>query len=506
MKNIIKSFFLIAVVLMITTSCNKFLEKNPGDVISSGTFWKTEEDVQKGLSGVYSRLRGGYYSYTKVFLEGYSDNGYTRLITSFLDMSKGVVNSTNVPSAFFTGPYNGIASCNYFLENIDNAPVSTDLKNKVKGEVRFLRALFYFDLVQAYGGVPLYKVEPNTVEEAKIAASPKADVLAFVHEDLDFAISNLPDIAYTGHAVKGSAMALKGKVLLFEQKWNESANILQQVINGGKFSINSSYSDLFITATQRNNPEIMFSTMYLAPNSTHSGSGEGLETEVGWYGAVTLYQTLADEYECIDGKPISSSPLFNPDDPYINRDPRMDITLKLPGEKFINPNGSEQTYPEQQTPFVMQKYLDLTHLPFSRDISAVKTDVNIIHIRYADVLLMYAEAKNEATGPDATVYDAINKVRQRLQVNLPPVDETIYNSQDALREYIRHERRVEFACEGLRYFDLKRWNIMDEKLKAVFNPPPYVPLSLSFGEKNNVLPFPQSELERNPQLEQNKDY
>jgi len=385
--------------------------------------------------------------------------------------------------------------------------MADDAKNQYKGEVRFLRGMFYFDLVQAFGDVPMYKTAPKTVEESKVPASPKADVLAFVHEDLDFAIANLPDMPYTGHAVKGAAMALKGRVLLFEQKWAEAASILQQIISGGKFSISASYSGLFLTASQQNNPEIMFSTTYLAPNLVHSSSGEGLETEVGWYGSIGVYTSLADDYECTDGKPISSSPLYNPAEPYKNRDPRMDITLKVPGEKYLLPNGSEfQNSDQVQTPYLMQKYLDLTHLPFSRDISAAKTDQNIIHIRYADVLLMYAEAQNEATGPDASVYNAINLVRQRSQVNLPPVDEVMYGTQTALREYIRHERRVEFACEGLRYFDLKRWNIMAERLASVSNPIPYPPVTLAFGEKNNVLPFPQSEIDKNTELDQKDGY
>ncbi|MFV0607060.1 MAG: RagB/SusD family nutrient uptake outer membrane protein [Niabella sp.] len=461
-----------------------------------------------GLAGVYSKLNSNsYYNYTKVFLEGYSDNGYTFLIQAFLDMTKGTVNAANIPPGLFNGPYSGIAACNYFMANIDKVNADETIKNQYKGEVQFLRAMYYFDLVQAFGGAPLYKEEPKTVEEAKVPASSEGEILAFVHEDLDFAIANLPNTRYSGHAVRGSAQALKGKVLLFEKKWSEAATLLKQIIDGGIFDIAPSYSGLFLTATQLRNPEIMFSTTYLAPNLTHSASGEGLETEVGWYGAVGVYQSMADEYECTDGKSITSSPLYNPADPYENRDPRMDITLKLPNEEYLYPDGTVFVkYPLQETPFMMQKYLDMTHFPFSRDISSVKTDVNIIHIRYADVLLMYAEAQNEASGPDATVYNAINKVRGRAEVGLPPVDQILYGNKVSLREYIRHERRVEFCCEGLRYFDLKRWGIMDEMLKKVKNPAPYIQLSLAFGEKNNVLPFPQSEIDKNPALQQNEGY
>ena len=116
---------------------------------------------------------------------------------------------------------------------------------------------------------------------------------------------------------------------------------------------------------------------------------------------------------------------------------------------------------------------------------------------------MYAEAKNELSGPEASIYTALNSIRSRPGINMPPVDQTVYNTKDKLREFIRHERRVETAGEGHRYFDLKRWGIMQAKLAPLKNPGG---VQLAFGEKNNVLPFPLTELDRNKKLEQNKDY
>ena len=123
--------------------------------------------------------------------------------------------------------------------------------------------------------------------------------------------------------------------------------------------------------------------------------------------------------------------------------------------------------------------------------------------REVTVLLAYAEAKNEVSGPDATIYDALNKIRSRTGVGLPAVDQTKYNSKDLLREFIRHERRIELAMEGHRYFDLKRWGIMAAKLATVKNP---AGVTLLFGEKNNVLPFPQGEIDKNQSLIQNPGY
>jgi hypothetical protein len=127
----------------------------------------------------------------------------------------------------------------------------------------------------------------------------------------------------------------------------------------------------------------------------------------------------------------------------------------------------------------------------------------MVHLRYADVLLMYAEAQNEAGGPDASVYDALDQVRARADVNMPPVDRGKYNSQALLREYIRNERRVELACEGHRYFDLKRWRIAEEKLDGFEVPGGG---TMVFRPENYLLPFPQKETDRNTELKQNDGY
>lgn len=175
----------------------------------------------------------------------------------------------------------------------------------------------------------------------------------------------------------------------------------------------------------------------------------------------------------------------------------------MPGEKYINPDGSifEETDPLLTT-FNCKKYIDFSKLPFDRTKTPL-TDQNTIHIRYADVLLMYAEAKNELSGPDASIYAALDQIRTRASVDMPPVDQTVYNTQASLRDFILHERRVELAMEGTRYFDLKRRNLMEPKL-APLKDPGGTPLK--YGEINNVLPFPQGELDKNKNLVQNPGY
>lgn len=497
-------FMAIATIGMLSSCSSDLLDKNPTTAISGETFWMTDADARMALTGVYRRLQAGFYGQGKLWLDTYSDNALDRhSYYGFGDLTQGIVNSTNVSDAFYNTPYAGISGCNFFLDNIDKAPSTEAQKVVYKAEARFIRALFYFDLVQAFGAVVLYKTEPKTVDEGKIAKSSKEEVLAFIHSELDDVISDLPDAAYAGHAVRGSAQALKTRVYLFQQNWSEAAQLADQIMKGGKFQIyQGGYQNLFLTATQQNNPEIMFSTKYLAPNNPQGG--EGVLVEIGWYGAIAPYQNLVDAYEMKNGKRIEEPGSgYVATDPYSNRDPRLTLTIKVPTEKYINPDGSvfEESDP-LLTGYSQKKYVNLSMLPFNRTKTPM-TDQNIVHIRYADVLLMYAEAKNEVSGPDQSIYDALNAIRERSGVNMPKVNTAVYNTKEKLRDFILHERRIELALEGHRYYDLKRRNLMQSTLAPLKNPGG---APLRFGEINNVLPFAQSELDRNRQLVQNQGY
>lgn len=493
-------------VLTTHTSCDKdFLDKNPLDAISGATFWKTETDIQMSLTAVYRTLQNNFYGARKPFLDSYSDNALDRhTFFGFGNYTIGVINANNINAALYNVPYSGIAQCNYFLDNINGvAVVSEANKENYRADVRFIRAMYYFDLVQLFGDVVVYKTAPKTAEEAKIPKTSKADVLKFVVEELDFAISKLPFTAYSGRAVKASAQMVKARLRMYQQNWADAAAITKDIIDSGKFSIyQGGYANLFLTTTQQNNPEIIFSTKFLAPNNPQGG--EGMLVELGWYGAVAPYRNLVDDYEMANGKPITESGSgYDATNPYNNRDPRLKLTVLVPGERPVNPDGSLFAVTDPLlTGFNQKKYMDPSKLPWDRSKTPV-TDMNVVHTRYAEVLLAYAEAKNEISGPDATVYDAIDRVRSRTGINLPSTDRTKHNSKESLREYIRHERRIELALEGHRYFDLKRWGIMSQKLALVKNP---AGQTLSFGEKNNVLPFPQNELDRNKSLIQNTGY
>ena len=316
---------------------------------------------------------------------------------------------------------------------------------------------------------------------------------------LDYAIANLPDIAYgDGHAVKASAQAFKARVLLYDSQWSAAAQAANDVIQGGKFSLFNNYRTLFLATGQTNNPEIIFSTRYLNPDASSD-----LDIRWNWHGVVNPRQELVDEYEFTDGTPFSTSnPLYDANDWKKNRDPRMALTVKKFSEKVINSAGREvdPAYNGQSSSgYNPVKYGNWDALPCDY---STKSEQDWILLRYADVLLLYAEATNEASGPNQSVYDAVNAVRARPGVNMPALPAGL--GKDEMRAQIRHERRVELGLEGLRWADIKRWKTAET----------YIPTLVDLGgtrrsfdkNKHYLMPIPQNEMDINPQLEQNPNY
>jgi hypothetical protein len=211
-------------------------------------------------------------------------------------------------------------------------------------------------------------------------------------------------------------------------------------------------------------------------------------------------QELVDEYEGIDGLPISASPLYDPSNWRLNRDPRLLLTIKAFEDSVVNSSGQKMavtTIGPSATGYCPVKYCNWDALPINAN---TLSEQDWILLRYADVLLMYAEAKNEASGPDAGVYSAINQVRMR--VGMPPLPEGL--SQEDMRTRIRHERRVEFALEGIRWSDILRWKTAESYIPTVVDPGGV--RRVFDPNKHYLLPFPQSEIDVNDQLDQNPGY
>ena len=362
------------------------------------------------------------------------------------------------------------------------------------GEVRFLRAYHYFLLTQVYGDAvlalkPLGKDSSNY----QLSRTPKSVVTDSIINDLNFAIANLPDTAYAGHVVKGTAQGYLAKLYLTGQRWQEAAATCQAIMTANKFKLyngNGGYRGLFlksgVNGGQLNNPEIMFSGRYSAPAEyspadylcTYSASFQPLPN-------------LVNDYECIDGLPISASSLYSAAAPYNNRDPRLLATILTPGTMYKGGIPFVASQAGSASGFLNKKGIDSTRAT----VIGTQSDQDWVYLRYAEILLTYAEAQNEAVGPDASVYSAVNAVRARAGVNMPPLPLAI--SQDSMRTRIRHERRIELAMEGQRYFDLKRWRT-DRVILPTIHDPGTTPINgplRTFPLRDTLWPVPQTEID-----------
>lgn len=433
-------------------SCKNTLDTNPLSNPNSTDFWKTEGEANKALTACYYKLKepiisnGPAQSGNFLFWEALSDNASnTSNYESFDIVMRGDHNSatTGIVSKSFTFGFQGIAYCNYFLANIDRVTAITDVaRNRMKGEALFLRAFYYNDLAQLYGDLPII-LKPAELDSdfKKTPRSAKAEVIAQIIKDLDLAASYLPATAYTdGRAVKGSAIALKTRVLLNNQRFAEAADAAWSLIGepANPFQLSDSYAGIFF-GNQVNNKEIMFSVQFKAPDDYHS-----LDQIIG--GRMSVFPTVE---------------LKNAYEP---NDPRRKMTIFEAGDPWAyNPAGFKQTgsIAEGQIPYTTMAFKKWVNTAINNASGSTLSEQHMVKIRYADLLLMYAEAMFEnGQGDDPRALKALNDVRARLGVGMPP-------KSVLTREIIRNERRVELAFEGLRYNDLIRWKIADQVIPQV---------------------------------------
>lgn len=497
------------------SACQKeFLNRVPLTQPTEENFWQNKTDAEFALAGCYNFLsRGANAVSTTATAPGWgggfmlwetlSDNAYTTSGTgNFAVASFGSFDplTTGIILDAYTVGYQAIASCNIYLANIGRVPgLTIQERNRYIADVRFLRAYQYFMLSELYGGLPLItKPLANNDESKRISRVSKTIVVDTILADLEYAVNNLPNTAYSGRVTRGTALAYKAKVLMSNGKFTEAAAAAKTVIDEKLFSLNASYNSLFLKPGQNNNAEIMFSARYLPP--AFYSPQDWLLSYVNF---VQPLKYLVNDYECTDGLPISSSPLYNAAKPYENRDIRLASTVIVPGNlRGVSP-GTEFDPARDNVPsgFLPRKGVDPNRFPTTY---ATISDQDWVLMRYAEVLLTYAECQNEVTGPDVNVYDAVNKIRKR--VNMP--DLPVGLTQTAMREKIRHERRVELALEGQRYFDLKRWGNIKSVITAVIDPNNK---ARTFPDRNLLWPIPQSEIDKakalgNTGLTQNPGY
>lgn len=513
MKNL-RIIMLAGLLTLGSVSCKDVLDIQPQNAVLETTFWKTEKDLTAAVSGVYDVLQDQGMLGLFGILDGMTPIGHVRTVATWSAFATGNFDPTHEVLRWkWNAGYRGIVRANDVLAHLDQMSVDENLKKVRKGETLFLRPLFYFNLVYIFGDVPLIENVP-TLEDPLVARTPKAQVIEFMLKDLDQAIELLPKTYSSnegiGRATKGAALTLKAKILLFEKRYAEAAQVTEEIINLGVYSLFPDYRGLFLTQNE-NNQEVIFDVQFISLSGKEEGNifdkrytnQSSLAVGFSWLQPTV---NLLNLYETKDGSPV------NPANRYANRDPRLDFTILRPGATFVDRDNIPRTYPNQ----VRNSQHSQTGLHIRKNViegdqaRANDSPNNWIYFRYADVLLMYAEAKLETLPEgivtDMTIYNRLNQVRQRPTVNMPPI--TVGKTKAELREIIRKERAVELALEGWYFFDIRRWGIAKQVMDGfqVKHLNGKVVLTRRYEDHFDLWPIPQNERDINPELTQNPGY
>ena len=554
MIKIFNKIILVVMVIIALSSCDEYLDKFPLDKPSDATFYSTESELKLGVNGIYSDLYFHPANSTQLnlLLDCVSDIGWDRDANSpFQLLARGLQNPTlKLFSDTWFQYYSTISKCNLLLANMHKAKENTnpDIFSRIEGEARFFRAYSYYMITSLYGDVPLI-VEPQSDITEKPASTPKNEIITFILNELETSSGLLPS-AYAGDDIgritSGTALAIKARTALFDGNWSVAADACKRIIDSKSYSLLPNYGSLFGYQSE-NSKESILEVQYSRVNTRTHGTPIALWSRMGGgYSNKVPSQSLVDSYYCTDGLPINISPLYNGADPFKNRDPRLTATVVVPGSVFAG--YQFETHPDSLkcwdynvTPPVRRNNQDATnpYATFSgycwrkytvESKEYIKeTEINIILIRYAEILLMYAEAKNELGQMDQGAYDAFNLVRER--VKMPTVSN---KTQAEMRSLIRQERKVELAMEGLRFFDIRRWKLAEKVMVGSLYGRPYKKYQASyvptFDEdgmphydayadklrnfdqrafdplRDYLWPVPQKELDINSNMEQNPGY
>ncbi len=518
-----KNLFLLFIGILFLQSCNKdLLETIPNDRVSTEIFWQTTNDATLATNAVYTFLAESAQHF--ISWDGMTEIIYanpTGPAEAFI--SRGDYDNLNSRiSNDWSDLYSGIRAANAFFENVGRIQTTnTALITRLTGEVRALRAYFYIRLVTCYGDVPLVTKVLTLQESQQIVRTPTAEIWNFISTELTTAANELPlNQTEKGRIRKGTALALKARAMLYAGRYQEAAEAAKAVMDLNVYNLYPAYKDLFSYAAE-NNAEVILDIQFirdiysnniyqlLAPRSVNANSG--------WVPT----KAIVDAYEMNNGLPITAPGSgFDPLNPYNNRDPRLRHSIFLPGDilpntRIFNPLPNSTTgdavgssFVVSATGFNVKKYVNAEDLG-----TANNNGINIILLRFAEVLLTYAEAKIELNQLDASVYDAINKVRQRADVNMPAIPAG--RTQAQFREIVRRERLVELSFEALRFVDIRRWRIAETVMPGKVFGLTYtigggtqqtveVPGYTQFWDPRNYLwPIPQKEMELNSNLTQN---
>lgn len=482
--------FVVAHTAIMMQSCSNYLDRYPWDGPSDANFFANEDELMLALNGLYSAMT--YHPSDNMsmnlLLDNMTDMGWDRNNSAMQSMGRGDHNANNgFALNIWRQSYRIIARCNFVINNIDRLEGQIDegLYNRAQSEARFVRAFTYSRLTDYYGSVPLL-TENVGLDEAEIGKTPKEEIVDFILHELSEIAPMLPatiPASEAGRASQAAALALRARTALNNERWEEAANSAKTVMDMGVHNLHADYAELFSYAGQ-NSEEIIFAEQYLATQNvqTHFVNRRLASRNALGNSNKIPSQALVDLFLCTDGLEIDKSGEYDPENPFENRDPRLGYSIAVPGSiylgyQFETHRDSTHVWNYNESPAIRVPNEDATnaYATFSgylwRKYAVVedlenpdRSELNIIQIRYAEVLLIYAEAMIELNQLDNTVYEALNAIRQRPTVEMPAIESG--KTQEELRQLVRKERVYELAMEGFRLTDLRRWGLADKMMNA----------------------------------------
>ncbi|MFL5743074.1 MAG: RagB/SusD family nutrient uptake outer membrane protein [Niastella sp.] len=564
MKTIFRNIFYTAFFATAITSCKKdFLTVQPTDrlpqeyILADSSLY--EDYVVARYVGIRLQDKEGdgtnpgfgrgfeYAMWSSLTDESiYNNDDNTWLV------QKGLLapENTGIAGTIWGRSYRGIRDCNFAISTIAKVNMSAPRKARLMAELKFIRAFRYHDLIRNYGGVILmgdsaYNLTDNLQDDAFFKRASLKESIDYAVAQLDDAANGLPlnndDAWLLGRATKGAALALKSRLLLYAASplygtgtWQAAVTAAQAVIGLNKYSLyTGGYSNLFLI---NDNKETIFERLYTKnANHTHLEIANGPNSYGGWGGNLPL-QNLVDDYQMNNGKAITDPTSgYDANNPYVGRDNRFYATILYNGAIYrgntietFTPGGKDSkdgpdNWNTSKTGYYLKKYMNDAY-PLQNPWGNAGFQP-WIYIRYAEILLNFAEAANEAYGPDVvppgstlTARAAVNLIRERPSVGMPDLPAGL--SQAQMRTAIQYERRVELAFEEHRFYDVRRWKIADVtenkpaggvtviKNGSNFTYATKVALDgRHFETKNYWLPIPRTEIQAsNNKIQQNSGY
>lgn len=496
-------YFILIFITGFLFSCESYLDQLNPNKITSDTFFKTEDDFSQALASAYTPLRnprGGYYNVRSLELRNYrGDDVVVRNDTETLYQIHLFLNSPNNSTAadLFNECYSAIYRTNLILEKIEESDLSSDFKNQIIGEALFIRGIHYFFLTTEFKDVPLRLTASQNPADFPLEKSSQSLIYGQIEDDLTRAIELLPIMPLqNGKASKGAAQAYLGKMYIYMENWNKAISALEPLTQAPfEYALTEDYWHNFDLEHEYNSEsifEITYQKVGAATNRWGSEDASAMMTtpmnriyasgDAGGWDICNMSPKIMDEF-------ISELDQEN------NFDYRLTsgIAWNYPGCVYYLKPFTETVNPANQNKFYIRKYTYSYNEP--KEI-VPESEINIRAFRYANVLLYLAEAELNNGNKDKAV-SYINQIRERA--NLQLLDNSI--SADDLKQDIIKQRAIEFYAEGERFYDLRRWGLLEDAINNTTEE-----RASNFTMRNAYLPIPSKEIQTNPMIEQTENW